>query len=168
MSAAAFDPLRILRALAEHRVAYVLIGALAGRLQGSPTVTNDLDLCYARDRDNLEALTKALRVLGARLRGVPEEVPFQLEARTLEMGDAFTFETSAGNLDILGRPAGADGYESLARTAERLRIEEGLVVQVAALEDLVAMKRAAARPKDLIEVEVLRALIEERDAPSER
>jgi hypothetical protein len=37
-------------------------------------------------------------------------------------------------------------------------------VLVADIEDLIRIKRAAGRPKDLIEVEVLGALLEEREA----
>jgi hypothetical protein len=37
----------------------------------------------------------------------------------------------------------------------------GVIVSVAALPDLIAMKRAAGRPKDLIEVEILSAVRDE-------
>lgn len=164
MSPSAFDPERILRTLAEHRVRYVLIGGLAGRLWGSPTVTNDLDLCYARDRANLERLAEALRALDARLRGADSDVPFLLDAETLEQGDHFTFATAAGNLDILGHPAGSQGFEDLIATAANMRLS-GNRVPVADLDDLIAMKRAAGRPKDRVEVEILTAL---RDELSER
>lgn len=164
MSAGPFDPLRALRVLQEHGVRFVLVGGLAARLQGSPTVTNDLDLCYDRDRANLEYLAAALRELNATLRGAPDELPFLLEARTLAMGDAFTLATDAGNIDILGNPAGTSGYAQLMRTAETMVVGDGLEVAVAALEDLIAMKRAADRPKDRVEIEILEALLEERDA----
>lgn len=163
MTAAAFDPLRIARTLRKHGVRFVVIGGFAGRLWGSPTLTNDLDLCYARDRENLERLAAALKELKARLRGVPARVPFQLDARTLEAGDHFTFETRAGNLDVLGFPAGSAGFEGLLRTAAEMEIARGLRVPVASLEDLIRMKRASGRPKDLIEVEVLSALQEETE-----
>lgn len=162
MTEAAFDPLRQLDALAKREVRFVLIGGLAGRLWGSPTVTNDLDLCYARDEANLEALVAALRELRARLRGVDADVPFLLDARTLEAGDHFTLVTSAGNMDVLGHPAGTAGYDELARTAVPMKIE-GRDVPVAALEDLIRMKRAAGRQKDRIEVEILEAVLEEHD-----
>jgi hypothetical protein len=98
-------------------VRFVVIGAFAGRLLGSPSLTRDLDICYARDRENLEALAAALRELHARLRGVHEDVPFRLDAKTLANGDSFTFVTDAGDLDILGTPSGTTGYDELARTA---------------------------------------------------
>jgi hypothetical protein len=161
LSPAAFDPIRAARTLQNHGVRFVLIGGFAGRLWGSPTLTNDLDLCYARDRANLVRLAAALKELKARLRDVPSDAPFLLDARTLEAGDHFTFETRAGNLDILGLPAGVGGFDSLQRTASEMEIARGLRVPVASLEDLIKMKRAAARPKDLIEVEILSALQDE-------
>jgi hypothetical protein len=44
-------------------------------------------------------------------------VPFRLDALSLERGDAFTFVTDAGDLDILDHPAGSGGYDALARNA---------------------------------------------------
>lgn len=160
MSIAAFDPLRILKTLDHHGVRFVVIGGIAGRLWGSTTVTNDLDLCYARDAANLNSLAAALSELKVKLRGVDGDLPFVADARTLKIGDSFTFTTTAGNLDILGTPAGSNGYESLARTAKLMDVG-GVSVLVAAIEDLLLMKRAAGRPKDLIEVEVLAAVREE-------
>jgi hypothetical protein len=73
---------------------------------------------------------------------VPERAAFEVDvsgcgplsaAATLRAGDHFTFVTNYGDLD-------------------------GLTVAVASLDDLIAMKQAAGRPKDRIEVEVLGAL----------
>ena len=157
---AAFDPLRLLETLNRHGVRYVVVGGIAGRLLGSPTVTRDLDVCYARDADNLRALTAALADLHPQLRDADAGVPFRADARALRAGDLFTLETDAGDLDLLGTPAGTDGYADLARSATRTDLG-GVVVLVAAVDDLIRMKRAAGRPKDLIEVEVLGALRDE-------
>lgn len=160
MRVPAFDPLRALRTLIDHGVEFVVIGGIAGRLWGSPTVTNDLDVCYRRTRKNMERLADALNSIHARLRGVDDEVPFQLDAATLANGDSFTLVTDAGNLDVLGTPSGTSGYDDLLATATEIELEE-LTVKVCDLEDLIRMKRAAARPKDLIEVEVLTAVRDE-------
>ena len=158
----AFDPLRMLRVLTRHEVAFVVIGGLAGRVWGSPTITNDLDICYARGRANLEHLAAALGELHARLRGAPADVPFQLDARALAMGDSFTFETDAGNLDCLGTPSGTNGYADVRLRAVEVDLAEDLRIPFCSLDDLLRMKRAAARPKDLIEIEILEAVREER------
>jgi hypothetical protein len=160
LTRAAFDPLRALRTLTRHDVRYVVIGGLGARLYGSPSVTNDTDVCYARSPVNLERLAAALRQLHAELREADRDAPFQLDGTTLAAGDHFTLTTDAGNLDILGTPAGVDGFDALERDAKVFRFD-GLTVPVASIEDLIRMKRAAGRPKDLIEVEVLGALRDE-------
>jgi len=142
----------------------VLIGGMAGRALGSPTITDDLDVCYDRAPDNLERLAAALSELGARLRGADEEVSFILNADTLERGLNFTFDTTAGSLDVLGLPAGVSGFQELAANAHRFDLGHGLSVDVADIDDLIRMKRAAGRPKDRIELEVLAAVREEREA----
>jgi hypothetical protein len=160
-----FDPLRALETLTRHGVDFVVIGAYAGRLLGSPTVTRDLDLCYSRERDNLERLAGALTKLHARLRGAPPDLPFKLDARSLRAGDSFTFVTDAGDLDILGTPTGTDGYPDLVRSAQVMDLD-GLRIRVVHIDDLIRMKRAAGRPKDLIEAEVLGAVRDEIDRRS--
>lgn len=157
-----FDPLPAVKMLLKHGVRFVVIGGWAGRLHGSPSITNDLDICHERTRDNLERLASALQELKATLRGAPRDVPFQLDALTLEAGDHFTFETTAGALDILGRPAGSQGYEELSANAEPKDLD-GVEVKVASVADLIRMKQAAGRPRDLVEAEILGALQEEID-----
>jgi hypothetical protein len=156
----AFDPLRLLAALHDGGVKFIVVGGFAGNLLGSPSFTWDLDVCYARDQANLEALAKVLVSLNARLRGVTEDVPFRVDARSLKAGDSFTFLTDGGPFDILGTPTGTEGFEDLARNANPMSVD-GRTILVACIDDLIRMKLAAARPKDLIEAEVLGALREE-------
>jgi hypothetical protein len=160
VSAVLFDPIPIFQLLTRHHVRFVLIGGFAGRLWGSNTITNDLDICYARDRPNLEALAAALREVGATLRGAPKDVPFLLNALTLERGDHFTFETRLGDLDCLGTPTGSKGFQELVDGSAEM-VVDSVSVLVASLHDLIRLKRAAGRPKDLVEVEILAALREE-------
>jgi hypothetical protein len=160
VSSVPFDPIPILQILSRRHVRFVLIGAFAGRLWGSNTITNDLDICYARDRPNLEALAAVLRELGATLRGAPKDLPFLLDAQTLERGDHFTFDTKFGDFDCLGTPAGSKGFQDLVDGSAEM-VVDSVPVLVAALQDLIRLKRTAARPKDLVEVEILAALREE-------
>jgi len=157
----AFDPVAALQTLVAYRVDFVLIGGIAARLWGSPTVTRELDICHARTPANLGRLAAALQEMHATLRGVKEEVPFLLDARTLAVGDSFTFKSDVGDVGCLGTPTGTGGYDDLRANAERLDVD-GLRLWVTSLADLIEMKRAAGRPKDLIEVEVLGAVRDER------
>lgn len=159
-----FDPLALLRALDAHGVRFVVIGGVAGALWGSPSATFDLDVCHARDAENRDHLAAALGDLHARLRGVAEDVPFVLDAETLRLGDSFTFSTAAGDLDVLGTPQGTRGFEDLASRAVRVEVGDGVEALVVTIDDLIRMKRAAARGKDQAELPILEALREELDA----
>lgn len=154
----------VLDAFERHAVRYILIGGQAGRVWGSPLLTRDFDVVYARDRENYERLVAALRDLDAKLRvpGVDDDLPFQLDAKTIERGFNFTFRTAAGDVDVLGLPAGVDGYDELEPNAAHATLA-GHEVLVAALEDLIRMKVAAGRPKDRVAVEWLTAALDERN-----
>jgi hypothetical protein len=158
----AFLPTKILETLGRHKVSFVVIGGLAARAHGSPTLTEDLDICYERSRSNYLALASALRELGATLRGVDPGLPVQFDAKTIELGDSFTLRTTAGNLDLLGTPSGTTGFADLVRKAVDVPVGPS-VVKVTALDDLIRMKRAAGRAKDRIELEILGALRDEID-----
>jgi hypothetical protein len=149
-----------LRVLARHRVRFLLIGGYAAIARGSPLLTGDIDICYARDDENLEGLAAALRELGATLRGAPPDLPFRLDAKALKEGDHFTFSTSVGAVDCMGTPAGTQGFDDLNRDATDVDFD-GLVVRVPSVDDLIRMKRATGRSKDLVGLEWLRALREE-------
>ncbi|HEX6209842.1 MAG TPA: hypothetical protein VF136_03635 [Methylomirabilota bacterium] len=161
MTGPAFDPVHILRRLQAHGVRFVLIGGLAAKVHGSPTLTVDIDICPSRDRDNLERLAAALGELGATLRGAPPDVPFHPDRRTLERAEILTLRTDFGDLDVISRPQGVNGFDELLANATDTELADQLLVPVAALEDLIRMKRASGRPKDRVELEILGALRDE-------
>ncbi len=154
----------LLRELLARGVDFVVIGGIAAVLHGSPRVTQDLDVCFATDAGNLDALGTALVALDARLAGVDKDVPFVPDAHTLSRIMMLTLETSKGRLDALAAPTGAPPYGELRARAERYDIG-GAFVLVASLEDLIAMKRASARPKDLADIAELSVIRERRQVP---
>jgi predicted nucleotidyltransferase len=153
-----FDPEPQLRALQRRRVDFVVVGAIAAVLHGSSRLTTDLDIAFAPERENLEALGEALADLEARLRGVEDDVPFVPDLNTLRRVDLLTLDTVAGPLDVMRRPLGAPTYKVLKRRAERVDLG-GFEVLTASIEDLIAMKRASARTKDLADAEELEAIL---------
>lgn len=166
---APFDPERLLTVLARHGVRFVLIGAVAARLQGFPRVTADADITPARDPANLDRLASALRELDARVftENVPEGLPFDCSATMLGRGAVWNLVTSAGRLDLAFLPSGTGGYEDLVRGAVRFEVY-GVELLAASLEDIIRSKEAADRPQDRQDVLLLRELLRREAKPGDR
>jgi hypothetical protein len=157
-----FDPKSILRALQSHDVVFVVVGVIASVAQGSPVATRDLDITPSPAPDNYERLAAALIDLDARLRlpdGTGLEIP--IEPGYLAGNTAWTLATRFGVLDLVYQPAGTRGYDDLRRQAVELDIGIGRPVLVASLIDVIRMKEAAGRPKDLAALPALRQTLEE-------
>jgi hypothetical protein len=159
-----FDPVPVLERFAAAGVDFVVIGGVAGGAHGSSFATFDIDLAYNREPENLKKVASVLRELDARLRGAPRDVPFLLDAKTLEAGANFTFTTSLGDVDLLADPAGSPPYEKLRKAATEIDIR-GYTVRVASLDHLIAMKESAGRPKDKLMATEYRVLSDELRAP---
>jgi predicted nucleotidyltransferase len=153
-SAPEFPLSRLLRDLVAAGIDFVVVGGVAVIVQGSPRFTQDLDICYATDDANLERLGTLLVRQEARLRGIEENLPFVPDSRTLKRTQMLTLATREGDIDLLVDPAGAPSYEALKRKASRIELD-GVTVLVAGVEDLIAMKSAAGRPQDMVDLEAL-------------
>jgi hypothetical protein len=156
----------LLGPLLRHGVDFVLIGGMAGISHGSNYPSFDLDVVYARDRENIRRLVEALQEVGVSLRGAPPDLPFLLDSKTLENGSNFTFVTPYGDLDILGHADGMPDYVEL-RAEAPLREILGLEVRVASIDHLIAMKRASNRPKDRLMVEEYIVIADEQRKAAE-
>ena len=157
------DPELLFRTLARHQVQFVLIGALAGQLQGFPRITRDADITPARDAANLQRLAAALCQLDARIytEQVPKGLPFDCSAAMLARGEIWNLVTAAGRLDIAFQPSGTKGYDDLARRAIHVPVYGGTLL-AAHLEDIIRSKEAANRPKDRQDVEVMKEMLKRR------
>ena len=165
-----FDPDRILMALDRHGVEYVLVGGVAARVHGAQRATADIDCVPATGEENLGRLAAALDELGARLRvaGMTDDearqLPLHLDATTLAAFGSSTWMTDAGPLDLLVELRDPEGgrhpYGDLATRATTVLVGN-LTIRVASLEDIIASKEHAARPKDLEALPELRALREQ-------
>lgn len=157
---APLDPERLITTLAHHEVRYVMIGAMAARLQGFPRVTADADITPARDAANLRRLAAALRELDARVYtdSVPEGLSFDCSPSMLARADLWNLVTSAGRLDVAFAPSGTDGYGDLMDDAVSFDVF-GVRLHVASLADIIRSKEAADRPQDRQDVAILREMI---------
>ena len=155
---ARFDPLGLIRVLDEHGVEFVVIGGYAAGVQGAEWVTIDLGIVYSRTRENHTRLAAALSELDAEPVELPSGVKVHLDERALRAGDVWTLSTRLGRLDLMGEPAPGLDYRSLRPRARLIQGRESY--HVATIDDLIAMKRHAGRPKDLMQIEILEQVAE--------
>jgi hypothetical protein len=113
----------------------------------------DLDITPATSRANLGRMVRALGSIGAVLRTGDELIEWQLDDQPFDSFRTMTLRTEHGDLDIVLRPdapkpARYFDFERLDERAVEFDVA-GLRVRVAALDDVIASKQAAGRPKDL-------------------
>lgn len=154
---------RLLRALTDAGVEYIIVGGVAARAHGSSRLTDDLEVSYARSPANLARVVSALAPFDPYLRGAPPGLPFDWSVATLRAGLNFTLTTSTGAIDLLGDITGGGSYEDLLPHTITINIFDR-DVQLLDLPWLTRVKRAAGRPKDLEVIAELEALQEEIDA----
>jgi hypothetical protein len=154
-------------ALQRAEVRYLVVGGVAVVLHGHPRFTADLDLVVALEPANVRAAVAALAALGYRPRApVDASLLADTSART-----AWIAEKDLTVLSLWSPAHPATEVDLFVR--EPFRFEEaatralvvdlgGVRVPVAGLEDLIAMKRAAGRPKDLEDIRQLEAIAAEQ------
>ena len=157
---------RLLGALSDAGVSFILVGGVAARAHGSARVTQDVDVSYARNPENLARLVATLAPFKPYLRGAPRGLPFAWSVATLKAGLNFTLTTTVGDIDLLGEITGGGRFEDLVSHSDTVTIfgRETLLLN---LPWLIHVKRAAGRPKDLEVIAELEALQEERSGLSD-
>jgi transcriptional regulator with XRE-family HTH domain len=153
-----FDPRRMLLALAEHGVDFVVVGGVAVQTHGHGRTTHDLDIVPRPDLLNLSRLGEALASLGART-----------DPQLLKQAALMPLPTMYGRLDLVNvalLKGGPRSYDELRERAVDTPID-GRTVAVAGLDDLIRMKRAAGRDLDVQDIGALTRSDEdlEREAP---
>jgi hypothetical protein len=156
----AFDPEKLLKILAKHGVRYVLVGAIAARLQGFTRLTADADITPARDTNNLIRLSRALQAINARVytESVPDGLAFDCSAETLGRAALWNLVTDAGRVDVIFEPVGTQGYGDLNRNAIAYEAY-GVQVRASSLEDVLRSKESSNRPQDAQDALVIRELL---------
>lgn len=154
----------LLETLAKGAVEFILIGGVAAYLHGSARSTNDVDVVYRRTPENIDRVIAALAPWHPRLRGAPKELPFRFDAITIRSGLNFTFATDLGDIDILGEVVGGGGYDDLLPDSDLAEVL-GVSCRVLNLDKLIAIKRAAGRPKDFEAVAELELIRDRKPGP---
>ena len=147
----------VLRSLVESKVRFVLIGGLAMIAQGAANLTQDIDCLYDRSAENIQRIVEALRTSHPKLRTLRESVSIVWDAEFFKNVLNVTLSTDMGPVDLLAEAPGVEGFEQLWSRAQEMRLF-GFPVRVASIDDLIRMKTATGRPKDIEHAMQLRAL----------
>jgi hypothetical protein len=150
------DPTEIFRVLNEHDVDYLIIGGIAVQAYGHVRTTQDVDLVVAPGVENLEHLAAALEQLHARLKGVDAHL-LGIDAKHLRDGANFGLATRAGGLDVwtdAKELKGARSWEKMRKRAVTVEVL-GQSLRFVHMDDLIRMKLAAGREKDLQDISAL-------------
>jgi predicted nucleotidyltransferase len=138
----------LLYELTRRGVRFVVVGGLAGQVYCARYSTDDLDICHARDPQNLQLIAELLADLHAEFRRLPQYAPPAMDAFILSTETDFVFNTSLGKLDLIGLVTGVGLYEEASEDA--VWVEMGRQkVKVLSLPKLMAAKKSAGREKDL-------------------
>ncbi len=149
MAAALNDFAAALRDLNESGVRYVIVGGLAVIRHGAVRATKDVDVAIAMEDENLARLEKL--VAGWQATN-PDGSP--LRTTKLTAGGVLPLRTPHCLVDFISEQLLPAPFDDVLARADVKRID-GVAAPICSLIDLVAMKRAAGRGTDLLDLERL-------------
>lgn len=140
------DFLDLLTALNDADARFLLVGGHAVGLFGHPRATKDFDIWVEATPENARRVFRALSDFGAPLQGI-------LEDDFAHRGSGFRMGSPPFRIELLTEISGVEFDEAWPR---RVTIDlDGVRCFVIARADLIANKRAAGRPQDLADAELL-------------
>lgn len=150
-------------ALDRFHVQYLLIGGLAVTLHGVERATMDVDITVALTPTNLNALIATAKelelspVLPVPLNALKDidQLKKWHQERHLEAFALRTADVAGVTLDVLLFPP--IEFEGMAQRAVEFNVG-GVPVRTAAINDLIALKKAVGRPVDLSDIEHLQRI----------
>lgn len=136
----------LLRALLDHDVRFLVVGAYALAVHGHPRATGDIDVWVDATPDNAARVYRALQAFGAPLMDLSE-------ADLATPGVVFQMGLPPRRIDILTRLSGID-FDAAWRARTESRFGD-VVVPVIGFDHLITNKRATGRPKDVVDADEL-------------
>ena len=154
----------LVRALAEARIDFVVVGGLAAVLDGAPIATFDVDVVYSREPGNLDRLLDVLGRLNAFFRTQPERRMRPARSHLAGSGH-LNLSTLHGPLDLLGTIGRGRGYEDLLPHTVEMDLGDEVRIQVLDLGTVIAIKEEVGGEKDLAALPILKRTLREQQDP---
>lgn len=150
------DSERLLRALLDVGLEFVVIGGAAALAHGALTPTRDLDVAAPLTEDNLRRLMQALTPFHPHHATRPDLGVVWQSPAELTKFRLLLLDTDIGRLDVLGNVEPIGEFEALETVELPLLPERP--VRVLSLDQLIAVKAHLQRPKDKIVEAELRSI----------
>ncbi|MDZ4697490.1 MAG: hypothetical protein SGI86_20305 [Deltaproteobacteria bacterium] len=146
-----------LTTLAGCGVEFVVVGGVAVAIHGSSLMTDDLDIVYRVEHDNVHRLLEALNRLDAVVFGDPRRLRFKFDH--LNNTGHHLNQTMAGRIDALGSIGVKRKlvFEDLIRDTKEVEAF-GVSFRILDLDRLIEVKTEMGRPRDKLAVMELEAI----------
>lgn len=150
----------VFNAFYQEKVQYLVVGGLAVNLHGVPRVTYDIDIIISTDRDNVLKLNRTLKNLGyvPRLPISPDNMADEkilkdwTENRNMK---AFSFYHKKENHKVVDIVLVQPLDFTQAFQHRVIKKVDDIEIYVASIDDMISMKKASNRPKDLSDLAML-------------
>jgi hypothetical protein len=146
------DLKELLRAFNDHAVKYLVVAGYAFGVHAEPRATKDLDLFIRSDKENSEAVFRALAQYGAPLAG--------LSPSDFMDDTGFQIGQPPARIDLLQHIDGISFDEAWENRIEGL-LDGEIRTLVISRDDLIRNKLASGREQDVLDVKKLRAAAQE-------
>ncbi len=151
--------LKLLKALEEHQVEYVLVGGVAVIIHGMARLTRDIDLFIQNTPGNIQNFQKALQSI------YHDDSINEITISELEKYSVVRYGTPDDfYIDIITRLGEAIAFEEIKYEIIEY---QGIGIKIASPESLYLMKKNTYREKDKLDILFLKELILTRNLKKE-
>jgi predicted nucleotidyltransferase len=148
----------VIRALVKHNIKYALVGGYAVALHGAVRGTVDVDIVIALTKTSLEDAESALGEIGLQSRiPVTAADVYQFRKEYIENRNlaAWSFINPDNPIEVVDILITEDVKNLKTVTRQAF----GMKIKVAAIPDLIKLKKKSARPQDIEDIRVLEKLL---------
>lgn len=152
---------KLLQFLVQSPLDFVLIGGFAAVLHGCNQTTRDIDVCLALSPEQIHLLRETLKPLNPRHRMTQDKLSFLEYPKDLAGIRNLYLQTDLGVLDIVSEVEAVGGFYDVLKNADEITLY-GRKCHLLSIDDLIKSKQALGRHRDLVVVEELKSIQDEK------
>lgn len=152
---------KLLQFLVQSPLDFILIGGFAAVLHGCNQTTRDIDVCLMLSPEQIQLLRKTLKPLHPKHRMTHDKLDFLTHPKSLKGIKNLYLETDLGVLDIISKVEAVGNFLDVMKNAIEIELY-GSSCHVISIDDLIKSKTALGRHRDLVLVEELKAIKNEK------